>query len=149
MQLTRYDPPVAYCSAKTNSQGCQALISASGGAAASLSSASPFVVGASGVVTHTAGLFFFGYGRDIKPFQGGFHCVKPLTPRTPGQLSGSQGSACSGSFAIEFNAYLQGPTAPVVPPGSILDGQYWYRDGNDPLGFGSATSDAIEFAVVP
>jgi hypothetical protein len=146
LQITNYGPPVSYCTAKVNSQGCQALISASG-SAASLSYPLAFTVSASGVVSNTAGLFFYGWGRDIKPFKGGFHCVKPPTPRLPIQLSGSQGSACTGSFSVDFNAYLQVFGAPYVPAGSILDGQFWFRDGSDP--HQSSTSDAIEFAVVP
>ena len=146
LQVTSFSPPVSYCTAKVNAQGCQALISANGNAA-SLSAPTAFTVSASGVVSNTAGLFFYGWGRDIKPFNGGFHCVKPPTPRLPILLSGTQGSPCTGSFAVDFNAYLQVFGAPYVPAGSILDGQFWFRDGSDP--FSSSTSDAIEFAVVP
>ncbi len=150
LQFTRYDPPVAYCTSKVNSEGCQALIGASGGLAASLTEPSAFYLEASGVVTNTLGIFFYGFGRDIKPFKGGFHCVKTPTPRTPGQFSATLGVPCSGMFAFDFNQYLQGPGVPVViAPGMALDGQYWYRDANDPQGFFSATSDAIEFYVVP
>jgi hypothetical protein len=149
LQLTLVEPPQPYCTAKVNSQGCQALIDTGGGLAASLSGAPPFFVNASGVVTNVPGLFFFGHGQDIKPFMGGFHCVKPPTPRSAAQFSGSLGLPCSGTFAVDVSALLSSGLGAPVYAGAVLDGQFWYRDVNDPLGFGAATSDAIEFTVVP
>ncbi len=149
LQLTLVDPPQPYCTAKVNSQGCQALVGTSGGMAASLSNANPFVISASNVVTNVPGLFFYGHGQDIKPFMGGFHCVKPPTPRLAPQLSGSLGVPCTGTFAVDFSAYLVSGAGASIYAGSVLDGQFWYRDANDPQGFGAATSDAIEFTVVP
>jgi hypothetical protein len=149
VQLTLVEPPEPYCTSKVNSQGCQALIAASGATSPSASGGPPFIVTASGVVTNVPGIFFFGYGRDIKPFMGGLHCVKPPTPRTYAQFSGSLGPPCSGALGIDFSAYLASGSAPHVFAGAVLDGQFWYRDVNDPQGFGAATSDAIEFTVVP
>jgi hypothetical protein len=149
LQLTLVEPPQPYCTAKVNSQGCQALVGTSGGMAASKSNANPFVISASGVVTNVPGLFFFGHGQDVKPFMGGFHCVKPPTPRLAPQSSGSLGLPCTGTFAVDFSAYLVSGAGATIYAGSVLDGQFWYRDANDPQGFGAATSDAIEFTVVP
>lgn len=149
MQLTFVEPPQPYCTAKVNSQGCQALIGTGGGMAASLSGATPFLVNAGGVVTNVPGLFFFGHGQDIKPFMGGFHCVKPPTPRSAAQFSGSLGVPCTGTFGVDVSALLSSGLGAPIYAGSVLDGQFWYRDANDPLGFGAATSDAIEFTVVP
>ncbi len=141
-------PPISsYCTGKLNSQGCVPSIHVSGGPAASVSSATPFVVGASGVVENTVGILFYGFARDIKPFHGAFHCVKAPTPRTPGQLSGSSGAPCSGAFALDFNAWIQSGLALPVPPGSIIAAQHWYRDVSDPAGFGTGLSGAIEFPV--
>lgn len=150
VQLTQLAQLATYCTSKLNSQGCTAKIGASVGDFASISGATPFVIGASDVVTNTAGLFFYGFASDIKPFKGGFHCVQAPTPRTPAQFSGgTAGVNCSGSFSIDFNGYLQTPPASNVEPGMTLYGQYWYRDPNDPMGFDSATSDAIVFGVAP
>lgn len=150
VQLTKLAQPSIYCTSKVNSQGCTAKIAALAGEHASISDATPFVLGASDVVTNTAGLFFYGFASDIKPFKGGFHCVQAPTPRTPAQFSGgTAGVNCSGSFSIDFNSYLQTPPAANVDPGMTLYGQYWYRDPNDPMGFDSATSDAIVFGVAP
>jgi hypothetical protein len=145
-----YLPPIeVYCTAKLNSQGCGASIGASGGPAASASSPAAFPITASGVVTDTLGLLFYGHGRRAVPFMGGFHCVEPPTLRSPIQGSGNQGAPCSGSFSFDFNAYLQSGFDPSLQPGIVIDAQYWYRDPADPLGFGSATSDAIEFPIAP
>jgi hypothetical protein len=138
-----------YCTAKTNSQGCAASIGATGGPAASASAGAPFDVTAGGVVTDTLGLLFYGHGRRAVPFLGGFHCVEPPTPRTAIQASGNAGAPCTGSFAFDFSAYVQSGLDPLLVPGIVIDAQYWYRDSADPLGFGSATSDAIEFAIAP
>ena len=53
------------------------------------------------------------------------------------------------TFAVDFSAYLVSGAGATVYAGSVLDGQFWYRDANDPQGFGAATSDAIEFTVIP
>jgi hypothetical protein len=143
-------PPISvYCTGKVNSQGCVPSIYASGGPAASVSSTTPFVVGATGVVEGVVGLLFYGFARDIKPFQGAYHCVKAPTPRTPVQFSGSSGAPCSGTFALDFNAWMKGGPAQAVPAGTMVTSQHWYRDLGDPAGFGTGLSDAIEFPVGP
>ena len=145
-QLARIEPPAVYCTSKVNSQGCAAKIAAIGNAA-SLSDASPFHIVASDVVNDVPGLLFYGFGEDIKPFLGGLHCVKPPTPRVWGQTSGGNGVPCAGGFDQDFNAWLSFDPAPKVYAGARLYAQYWYRDVDDP--FGSATSDAVSFHVVP
>ncbi len=148
LQVTRVEPPSTYCTAKINSEGCAASIASSGGLGASLSSPAPFMVDASQVLTNAVGILFYGHAADIKPFQGGFHCIKTPTPRTPAQFSGNQGAPCTGTFSFDFNAWLQFGTAQLVYPGTPIHAQYWYRDPNDPLGFGAATSDAARFWVL-
>jgi hypothetical protein len=141
-------PTVTYCTAKLNSDGCTLDIGWSGGASASASAATPFVVTGQGVLPNTTGLLFYGFGRRAAPFMGGFHCVEPPTPRVGGQFSGS-GGPCAGSFAFDFNAWVQSGADPLLVPGAVVDAQWWYRDPLDPLGFFSSTSDAIEFAIAP
>jgi hypothetical protein len=142
-------PTVTYCTAKVNSDGCTVDIGWSGGASASASAATPFLVTAQGVLPNTPGLLFYGFGRRAAPFMGGFHCVEPPTPRVGGQLSGPGSGPCTGSFAFDFNAWVQSGADPKLEPGTMVDAQWWYRDLLDPQAFFSSTSDAIEFAVAP
>ncbi len=141
-------PPIAtYCTGKVNSQGCAASIGASGGAAASMTASSPFLVTCSGVVEGVPGLLFWGHAPRAVPFMGGLHCVQPPTPRCAAQLAGSTGSPCSGAFSFDFNAYAQSGLNPTLAAGQVIRAQYWYRDPSDPAGFGAATSDAIAFPL--
>ena len=149
LQLTHFEAPTPYCSAKLNSQGCQAGITFTGGTVASLSASSAFIVGCSQVVTDASGLLFYGTAANREPFLGGWLCVAPPTKRTVVQNAGNTGSACSGRYIFNFNAYLQSGGDPSVQAGQKLFGQYWYRDPSDPLGFGSATSNAMVFSVAP
>jgi hypothetical protein len=140
---------LTYCTGKINSQGCAASIGSNGGTGASWSSPTPFDVTCSGVVESVPGLMFWGYAPRAAPFLGGFHCVKPPTPRTAAQFAGSTGRPCSGSFSFDFNAYVQSLSGSALQPGAVVWAQYWYRDPNDLQGFGSATSDAIAFPLAP
>ncbi len=144
-----YVPSVTtYCTGKINSQGCVAAIGASGGAGASMSSSSPFLVTCTGVVEGVPGLLFWGYAPRAVPFMGGFHCVQPPTPRTGGQLAGSSGSPCSGTYVFDFNAYAQSGLNPTLAAGQAIYAQYWYRDATLPPFFAD-TSDAIAFPLGP
>jgi Tol biopolymer transport system component len=118
----------AYCTAKTNSQGCVPLITASG--TPSDSSPAPFTVGAQQVINNRNGLLFYGFGPNFAPFQGGQMCVAPPIDRTSVQSSGGNATPtdCSGSFAFDFNAHAQSGADPVLVPGTVVYCQYWYRD---------------------
>ncbi len=138
--------PVTYCTGKLNSNGCVAQIAASG--QASLGGTSPFLVTASGVVPNSFGLLFYGYGPQAEPFMGGMHCVQPPTPRTAAQFSAG-GAPCSGTFAFDFKAWIQGGADPLLVAGAEVFAQYWYRDPSDPLGFMVGLSDAVHFSIAP
>ena len=139
--------PTTYCTAKLNSQGCAAQIAVSG--TPSASSPTPFDISATNVLNQKSGLLFYGYTPASLPFQGGFKCVDSPTRRTPIQLSGGNPSPddCSGTFSFDFNQRIQSGLDPNLFPGASAYAQYWYRDGADPLGFGTALTDAVEFAI--
>ncbi len=141
--------PEGYCVAKINSQGCAAATASSG--VPSTTSAAPFLVTCSNVLSQKPGILIWGLGRASTPFQGGTLCLAAPVRRTPVQNSGgSTGPVdCSGSFAFDFNAYVQGGAHSALVPGQRVDCQYWYRDPLDPAGFGSGLSDAIEFILQP
>ncbi len=138
--------PVAYCTAKVNSQGCTPATGWTG--APSASSAAPFTVEATFVINNKNGILFYGSsGPATVPFQGGTLCAAPPITRTPVQLSGGNPPPddCSGSFSFDFNAWIQGGSDPELGPGVRVNAQYWYRD--PAASFGSGLSDAIEFTI--
>jgi hypothetical protein len=75
--------------------------------------------------------------------------VAPPWGRTPLQPSGGLAPppGCSGSFAIDFNAWIQGGNDPGLVAGAQVHGQYWYRDPGSSLGTG--LSDGITFSICP
>lgn len=143
------EPWQSYCSAKTTSLGCAPSISASGtpGPAAGV----PFVVRADPIPSQQAGVFFYGVnGPASTPFQGGTLCVALPVERTPVQNAGGNLPPlgdCSGSFALDFDAWISAGGDPTLVPGATVNGQYWFRDGGD--AFGTGLSDAIRFVLQP
>ena len=140
--------PQIYCSAKTNSLGCVPQISFSGSPSAS--SASPFAITASNVISNSPGLLIYGYASNFVPFQGGTLCVAG-PHRLPVQMSGggAGGPTCSGSLSYDFNALVSGGADPLLVPGTTVSAQYYYRDASDPAGFGSGLTNAIRFTICP
>jgi hypothetical protein len=137
-----------YCTAKVNSDGCPSQISTSGSLAASATSSAPFTISATGLPTARKGLFFYGFGpRSSAAFQGGYLCVAPPTRRTPIAAQPPASGACAGSLSIDFNAFVQSGTDPSLVPGVMVRGQWWHRDPADPSGFGTVTTDAVEFGI--
>lgn len=118
----------SYCTAKVNSLGCTPAISGTG--IASATSALPFVVGASNVLNNKNGLLYYGYSPLAGPFQGGFKCVASPSIRTPLQFSGgsTSGDDCTGAYAYDFNARIQGSLDPLLIIGEVVYCQYWSRD---------------------
>lgn len=139
--------PATYCTGKTNSQGCVPAIAMSG--TPSLTASAPFVVSCSNVVNQKFGMLYYGFAEDAAPFQGGTRCVATPIRRTPLQFSAGNPPPgdCSGSFAFDFNAWMQSGADANLLVGRLVHCQYWYRD---PLAsFGSGLSDGGRFAICP
>lgn len=137
-----------YCTAKTNSQGCEPRISAQG--VASFDPTAGFDVTASEIVSGKVGLLAYTIcGRAAIPFLGGTLCLTSPLVRTPLQGAGGTGGAvdCSGTFAFDINALIQGGTDPWLTAGTEVDAQFWYRDPEHPDGTGGGLSDALEFTI--
>src|SRR5688572_26152965 len=142
--------PVVYCDAKPNSQGCLPAIGFSG--TASLSLPQPFLISAAQVLNSTNGILFYGFGSASIPFQGGTLCASPPVRRTALQDSGGTPPPavdCTGTYSFDMNAYAQAGGDPIFAPGVEVSAQYWYRDPNDPAGFGTGLSDALGFVFHP
>ena len=113
---------------------------------ASASSPLAFEVTADQVEPGRSGLLFYGQAPLNAPFQGGTKCVASPVRRTPVQVSAGAGT-CGGSFALDFNAWIQSGKDPGLTPGVTVDSQYWYRD---PLSASTTgLSDALQFVVGP
>jgi len=139
--------PIAYCSGKFNSQFCLPVIAFNG--YASVSSNVPFLISASEILNNKAGLLLYGLQSAQAPFQGGTLCVGGQIKRTPVQTSGGTppGSTdCTGTFSIDFNAFLQSGVNPLLQiVGQQVNAQYWSRDPQDP--FGTSLTNAVQFGV--
>ena len=137
--------PQVYCSAKASSAGCVPAIAWSG--LPSASAPAPFLVSASEILGGQLGVLIHAPASAALPFQGGTLCLAPPVLRTPAQASGGGGpSSCTGAFAFDFNAWLQGGGS-GVGAGDWVHAQYWYRDPADP--FGSGLTDALRFLITP
>lgn len=138
---------IVYCTSQTNSQGCLPSIHHQG--VPSVSSGSPFVIGADSILNNRPGVLFYGFAANNLPFQGGFLCVKPPTKRT--QVQSSAGNPpptdCSGTFAFDFNAHAAAGVDPNLTGGTQVFAQYWSRDPQS----ASTTnlSNAVEFTLAP
>jgi len=137
--------PLAYCQAKLNSVGCLPALDYSGHPSATLQQ--PFAIACMQVVNNRFGLLLYGHAPSAMPFQGGILCVASPVKRTPSQLSGGspQGSDCSGSFAMDFNAWIRSGIDPALAAGAEVCAQYWYRD--PPAPFGTGLSAALRFVI--
>jgi len=135
-----------YCAGKPNSQGCVPVSTGSG--LASVTFPAPFVVGASNTLNNKPGMLFFGLAPTALPFQGGTLCVMPPLQRMDSQPSGGNPPPddCSGSYATDFNAIIQGGGAPGLVAGADVFCQHWMRDpAVDATGV--ALSDGLRFQI--
>lgn len=142
------------CSSKVNSLGCTPTISASG--VSSASATSGFVVSASNVLNHRAGILLYGVnGPAATPYLGGVICARAPLRRTPVQNSGGAAppaNDCSGALSLDMNAFAQGlasgaPAPELSVAGVEVVGQYWSRDGAS--NFNASLSDGWIYGVGP
>ncbi len=143
--------PVVYCTAKVNSLGCASAIGSIG--APSASAGSGFVVTATNVLNNVTGVLFYGKsGPAATPFQDGFLCAQSPVIRTLGQNSGGDPppiANCSGTFGLDFNAWIAGGSDPSLIPGQEVWAQYWSRDPLLPPPNNTTLSNALAFVVCP
>lgn len=139
--------PSPYCAAKLDSAGCLPGVSFAG--APSASSPDAFVVAATQVLSGKNSMLFYGLQQAEIPFLGGVLCAQPPLRRTDLQNSGGslQLGDCSGAFTFDFNAQIQSGMDPYLLPGADVGAQYWYRDPQDPSGYGSGLSNALGFQI--
>jgi FG-GAP repeat len=141
--------PEIYCTAKTNSKGCQPTINFSG--VSSASSAGAFLITAQNVINNKLGYLMYGYTMENNAFQGGVLCIASPILRSPVLTSSGNPPPddCSGSFSFDFNDLIQGGSNPALVAGADVFAEWWSRD--PALGTSSpvSLSNAIHFAIQP
>ena len=142
----RSAPVETYCEGSANSQGCTAAIGSHG--LPSAADPIPFVVTAARVLPNEPGMFVYGLGSTSLPIGAGLLCAGRPLVRTPAQVSAGTGP-CGGSYALDFNAWLQNGNDPHLAAGVTVFGQFVYRDPGGPGGAEVGLSDAIEFHIAP
>ena len=156
LQLTYFEFPTAYCTAKVNSLGCLPSISSSG--TPSATSSSSFFVYCTNAINQKPGSLIYKVGGSAAnlPFAGGTLCIGPTgIRRTIPLTSGGSGLPvhdCSGGFALNMNGFAQGliggnPDPALLVPGSRVRVQWWGRDQGFAPPDNSLLSDALEYDV--
>jgi len=140
--LTPCSKPTTYCTAKTTSLGCVPAIEALG--YPSLSGGS-FQVRATQLHKSVPGIMVWSHGQASIPFQNGTLCVAPPITRTPGQVTTSGTTNCSGTLAFRFDPAYQ--LAHALAVGQTMAAQAWARDNGD--AFSSSLSNALTFIWCP
>jgi hypothetical protein len=148
--------PQGYCTAKVNSLGCSPAISFTGNPSAS--TASGFTVIAQSEINQKAGMLLYSLvGAASTPFQGGILCLQGPLKRTPTHNSGGSPATvhdCSGSYALDMNAFAHGARGGNPDPSLLLAGttvwcQAWGRDPGFPLPDNTSLSNGLRFVVQP
>jgi hypothetical protein len=151
MRITDNAPPVAYCTAGTTTNGCQATMSATG--TASASAPSDFTITASSVEGLKQGILFYGISGPLSTAWGAstsYLCVKPPTQRTGTQNSGGTAGLCDGALALDWNAYVTANSGALGNPftaGDTVWAQAWFRDPPSPKT--TNLSNGLRFTVEP
>ena len=139
--------PGSYCTGKPNSQSCTPAVAWS--SLPSLTGTDDYVVTATNVINNKNAVFVWSTLPANTPFMGGTLCVDQTTAvKTVMQNSGGNAPPddCSGTLSFAFNqAYM---TTNALAPGTLVFGQWWFRDPANPDGTGFGLSDAVYFEIL-
>ena len=141
---------VTYCTAGTSAAGCQALLSATGTASASLPSG--FLLQADEVEGLRDGVFFFGTsGQQANSWGSGtsYQCVVPPVKRASLMIGTGTAFQCDGVFTLDLNAHWTQKPNHNPGAGAVVQTQLWYRDPFNTSNQTTSLSEAGEFGVCP
>lgn len=141
--------PQAYCTPKPAGPGCAALASWSG--APTTTGADDLVLAATGLPNQLGAHFFWGASPKRAPFFGGTLCVAGPLVRTPlaatGGTAGAPATDCTGSATFALTqAYM---TQHALTAGTLVYGQWWFRDPAVQGASGVGLSDAVQLELRP
>lgn len=139
-----------YCMPQHNSLNCVPNIGWSGSPSASASSG--YLITATNELNNKAGLLFYGKtGATSAPFGLGTLCVTAPLRRTPVQVSGGSptGNDCTGSFALDFNAWIASGVDPALVVGQEVWAQYYSRDAGIPPPNSTNVTNGLHFTLAP
>lgn len=142
-----------YCTAGFTSNGCTAMIHASGAPSASASSG--FTITVTGAEPQKQSILFYGINNaGFVPVPWGtgtsWLCVKPPQQRMGLLNTGGTLGSCNGMFAMDWLAFVATtPSALGVPftAGQQVYAQAWFRDPPSPKT--TSLSNALTFALCP
>lgn len=140
--------PTVYCTAKTNSLGCEPQIGYFG--TPSAGSGGGFFLTAWNERNRKSGMLLYGTaGRATTPFFGGTLCIAQPVRRTTAQNSGgtAQGDDCTGVYALDFGAWIGAAFDPALVAGAIVNAQYYARDPGFTEPNNVALTRGIEFVL--
>ena len=141
---------VNYCTAGTSASGCVALISAQG--TSSSSAGTGFFLTATNVEGNKDGIFFYSdNGRQANGWGNGtsFQCVVPPVQRGGLQVGVGTNGNCDGVTQQDLNARWTAKPAHNQPAGTVMQGQFWYRDPVNSSNQTTSLTDAVEWIVCP
>jgi glucose/arabinose dehydrogenase len=142
---------VAYCTAGTSTNGCNASISGTG--TPSASAGSGFTLDVTNVEGQKAGLLFYGINGPATATWGSgssFLCVKAPNQRMGSQSSGGTPNLCDGTLSEDFNTYLSTHPTSLGQPfagGETVWAQAWFRDPPAPKT--TNLSNGLQFVLCP
>ncbi len=149
-RFTASNAPTAYGSPVAHSVGCGVMLSGSG--TPSVTDPNPFLIQGTGAINQNLGTLWFSQNSAFTPFIGETLFLAMPAFRTAPIFSGGNPvppQDCSGVFSFDFNALIQGGTIPFLQAGTQISAQLFFRDVNDPQGFGMGTSNGIRFTICP
>jgi Tol biopolymer transport system component len=140
--------PQTYCTAATNSLGCTPTIGATG--IASASAPSGFLVTVGNVLNQRFGVILYSItGPRLAPFSDAWMCIAAPVKRTGLRSTGGSPSGvdCSGSLALDFNAWRSSGADPSLVVGTEVWLQGWTREPT--ASTNTHMSPALHFALAP
>ena len=144
-------PPIAYCTAGTTTNGCVPAISGAG--TPSVSAASGFTITVNNVEGQKQGILFYGLAATSSPWATGstsYKCVSSPTQRMGVQNSGGTTDLCDGVLTLDWNAYRAANPGALGNPfsaGQHVFAQGWFRDPPAPKT--TNLSNALEYVLQP